>query len=312
MGIDMAQYSMEDLDDDPCSTRNIGDVLIGEDAARLLIEASSSGDDTALQSLLSQPKWAKIMLEEPHSIYNESRPRQGSDDPPKVSVRQIGNIERAFTVAVRNRHPAILSTLMAFSKNQGIDASEFIAKTTMYKIIDNEHAWVFRALASADPNIVNFHIAHGTLALYEAVRRRQTDLVAVLLEFGADPLHSVQQHKSIGTYNSSLMSRAAMAEGPRMTKMLLEHGAPIAHTAALHTAARFGRLDTMRLLMQHGADVDEVIIEWHYWTPMHFAASRGIVDAMKLLEGTGARLDLKDEDGKTPAQLLEEFNTADQ
>ncbi|KAF2438456.1 ankyrin [Karstenula rhodostoma CBS 690.94] len=293
--------------DDPCSTRDVGDVLIGEDAARLLIEASSSGDDTALQSLLLQPQWAKIMLESQHSIYKESRPRQGPNDARKVSAYQMQNIERAFRVAVQNHHPAILSTLMAFSTNQGVDATEFVPKTTMYKIIDNEHAWVFRALASADPNIVNFHIAHGTLALYEAVRRRQTDLVVVLLEFGADPLHPVQHPEDLATYNSSLMSRAAMAQGPRMIEMLLQHGTPIAHTAALHTAARFGELDTMRLLLQHGADLNEVIVGWSNWTPMHFAASRGEVGAMKLLEESGARTDVKDDDGKTPVQLLKEY-----
>jgi hypothetical protein len=40
---------------------------------------------------------------------------------------------------------------------------------------------------------------------------------------------------------------------------------------------------------------------------MHFAASGGQVDAMKLLESNGARSDVKDLNGKTPAQLLEEY-----
>ncbi|KAF2126196.1 ankyrin [Dothidotthia symphoricarpi CBS 119687] len=178
----------------------------------------------------------------------------------------------------------------------------------MYKIVRGGDAAVFKALLSADPNIINFRLGHGhELPLYEAVRLRQPDIVAVLLEFGADPLHPVKQSKKLGTYRSSLMSFAAFA-GTRMTEMLLEHGLPIAHTGALHSAASTGRLDTMRLLMQHGADVHEVI--WRAWTPMHFAAWRGRVDAMKLLEHSGARSDLKDEDGKTPAQLLEEHNTA--
>jgi ankyrin repeat protein len=84
---------------------------------------------------------------------------------------------------------------------------------------------------------------------------------------------------------------------------------PIAGTAALHTAARFGQLETMRLLMQYGADLEEVVPGWGNWTPMHFAASTGKVDAMKLLEQQGARKDSKDEDGKTPAQVLEDQKT---
>jgi len=39
---------------------------------------------------------------------------------------------------------------------------------------------------------------------------------------------------------------------------------------------------------------------------MHFAALNGKVDAMKLLESNGARSDLEDENGQTPAQILEE------
>jgi ankyrin repeat protein len=105
------------------------------------------------------------------------------------------------------------------------------------------------------------------------------------------------------------MSRAAMVEGPRMTEMLLEHGMPITGSGALHTAAVFGQHDTMRLLIQHGANVEEGLLNWRNWTPMHAAASKGKVDAMKLLEKIGARSDLKDTDGKTPAQLLEEQNT---
>lgn len=39
---------------------------------------------------------------------------------------------------------------------------------------------------------------------------------------------------------------------------------------------------------------------------MHFAASKGQVEAMKLLKSNGARSDVKDVNGKTPLELLEE------
>ncbi|KAF9736845.1 hypothetical protein PMIN01_04624 [Paraphaeosphaeria minitans] len=63
---------------------------------------------------------------------------------------------------------------MAFSSKQGIVASEFhVAKITIYKTLDDEHAWVCRSLATADPGIVNFHVFHGALLLYEAVKREK-------------------------------------------------------------------------------------------------------------------------------------------
>lgn len=288
------------------STRDVGDVIVGDDAARVLMEASKSGDDTALQSLLSQPQWIKTILEEQTSIFSEERPRQGPDDARMVSARDTSNFERVFTSAVRNRHAAVLSALMAFLKRQGIDFARYIAQTTMDKMIANEYAWAWETLASADPNIAHFYLHHGRLALYEAVRLGQTDLVAVLLKYGADPLHPVQHPEDLHTYRSSLMSWAASSTGPRMAEMLLEHGASIPGTAALHSAAGFGQFDTMRFLMQRGADVNEVIPTWKDWTPMHFAAWRGRVDSMKWLEDNGARSDLKDRDGKTPAQVLKE------
>lgn len=101
-----------------------------------------------------------------------------------------------------------------------------------------------------------------------------------------------------------------------MTEHLLTHEVPIPSSGALRVAAELGRLDTMRLLIQHGADVNERLPEefpQRYSnvrlvsgrTPMHYAASTRQVKAMKLLESNGALSDLGDKNGMTPAQLLE-------
>lgn len=45
------------------SERHVGVVLIGKEAARLLIEAITSGNNTGLQGLLLQPQCIKTMLE---------------------------------------------------------------------------------------------------------------------------------------------------------------------------------------------------------------------------------------------------------
>lgn len=306
----MAELTIADLKDYPSgydSPREIGDVLIGEDAARLVIEASSSGNDAALQNLLSQPQHIKTALEKPHTIYSEDRPREGPDDVRQVSAMRISNIERAVTAAAGNGHATAVSTLLNFAKQQGMDASDAISRFTINKTIRGGHGAAMKAMAIAYPEVLTFRVGMDSRPLYEAVRWRKYDVTAALLEAGADPFQPLRPPKTVATYHSSLLSHAAMSEGPRMTALLLEHGLPVAGTAALHTAARFGQLDTMNFLMEHGADVDELLPSggWADWTPMHFAATRGQVDAMKLLEHNGARTDLKDRDGNTPAQILE-------
>jgi hypothetical protein len=119
----MAQPTLANLKEFPCSyysPKRIGDVLVGEDAARLLIEVSSYGNDTASQKLLSEPQWIKTMLEKPHCIYHESRPGQGPNDTRKVTATPVSNLERALTIAAMNDQAAVVSTLLAFATKQGI------------------------------------------------------------------------------------------------------------------------------------------------------------------------------------------------
>jgi hypothetical protein len=299
----MAEPSISDLQETPAlytSSRSVGDVLIGLDGARRLMEACSSGNDTALWSLLSQPENMTTMLNKPHVIYSKDARGQ-------VLARPIRNLERALTVASQYGHATVVTALLAFATEHSIPLSDVITRDVVNKTIDGGHAVVFEALATAYPEVIEIRIGHGhERLLYEAVRRRHPDIVAALLELGADPLHPVAPGgRQLMNFRSSLMSFAAMIEGPRTTAMLLDRGVPIAGTAALHTAAAFGHLDTMRLLMQHGADLEEVVPGWKGWTPTHFAASEGKADAVELLVQHGARKDAEDEDGKTPAQLLE-------
>jgi ankyrin repeat protein len=63
------------------------------------------------------------------------------------------------------------------------------------------------------------------------------------------------------------------------------------------------RLAAIRLLVEHGADVNAVQ-SGSLNTAMHFAATRGAKDIMALLESLGASSDARNAAGKTPAELL--------
>jgi hypothetical protein len=312
----MAELTMADLKPHPGiyqSSREVFDVLIGEDAALPLIEALSSDDNTTLRSMLSQPQWIKIALEKPHCIYNQDRPVDDKNHVRTVMAMPLSNLVRAIIIAARDGHATAISTLLSFASQQGIKPMSVIMRWAVDRAINNGHAAVFEAMISADPKVVTFPLGHNNLPLVQAIKRRKTEVVAVLLEHGANPIRT----DKVVSYSLSLLSFAARAKGTRMTELLLKHGVSVACSGALHTAANRGALDTMRLLMQHGADVNELLPAdtlaqfekslHSSWTPMHFAASSGQVDAMKLLESNGARSDVKDVNGKTPAQLLEEY-----
>ena len=311
----MAELTMADLKSFPAgyqSSRAIFDVLIGKDAALPLLEAIDSGDNVTLRSMLSQPQWAKIVLEESHCIYYQECPSNNKSDIRGVSAMPMSNLKRAIIKAAMNGHATAISTLLSFASQQGIKPMSVMTRWAVDRAINNGHAAVIEAMISADPEVVTFPLGHGNLPLVQAIKRRKTEVVAVLLQHGANPIRTDR----VVSYDLSLLSFAARAEGTRMTELLLKHGVSVACSGALHTAANRGALDTMRLLIQHGADVNELLPAdtlsqfnkslYSSWTPMHFAANGGQVDAMKLLESNGARSGLRDENGRTPAQLLEQ------
>lgn len=76
---------------------------------------------------------------------------------------------------------------------------------------------------STYPIVLNFPLGHdsiGVRPLYVAARLMQTNVVAVLIELGTDPLHPVEHTENFLGYISSQLSLAAMGS-PRVTKMLL-------------------------------------------------------------------------------------------
>ncbi len=102
---------------------------------------------------------------------------------------------------------------------------------------------------------------------------------------------------------------AAFFGHPGAVRLLLEHGSEV-DARALNTmrntplhAAVAGPMDAggVRLLLDHGADPDAR--QEGGFTPLHSAAQRGDAGTVRLLLERGARTERPDDEGRVPADL---------
>lgn len=133
----------------------------------------------------------------------------------------------------------------------------------------------------------------------------------VLLRAGADPNGDCMW----GALFPALGTAAAKGS-LNMLLQLLNAGAKIPQSVALHAAANFGRVDSMELLLEHGADVNEVPFkderlwkDWCYKPPLHFATSLRNMESVKWLLDHGADPAIKDREGKTLLKASDTLRT---
>jgi len=155
------------------------------------------------------------------------------------------------------------------------------------------------------------------------------ELMKILLTHGANPnaalkTATLQRAHTPGEFTlgegATPLMRAAKNGDSATIRLLLEHGAdPNAqqrnHTTALMFAAGLGRgtgaftkdyateaelLESVKVLVAAGADVNAVSDAGE--TPLHYGAQASD-DIVKFLASNGAKLDVKDKQGRTPVEM---------
>ena len=215
-------------------------------------------------------------------------------------------VERACKVG----NAAIVEFLLEFAKTHDVPSSKVIERGTVNVAIESNDLSTFMALAASLPHVIEFDLGPGgghPLDKTVGSARNgipygdtRTPLLAFLLENGADP------NKPTGARMHRL-GRAAGAGSLTAVRLLLQHGATIAGSGALHMAAKNGKVDVLELLLEHGANInellgDEAASEWYSergqrqkaasMTALQFAVQERQVEAIEWLNkhGTDANI----------------------
>jgi hypothetical protein len=139
---------------------------------------------------------------------------------------------------------------------------------------------------------------------FKALERDQEDKVQHLLERGFDPnspnpkgqpalMYAMQQSSNkvvdllVNWPTTRLSVRNAQGETPLML------------------AAIQNKLSLAKLLVLRGADVNQT-----GWTPLHYAATKGHIEMMRLLIDNSAYLDAESPNGTTPLMMAAHYGTS--
>ena len=138
------------------------------------------------------------------------------------------------------------------------------------------------------------------------------DEVRVKEMLGADPrlLHSRTSDGFPSAGVAIFFGHGALA------RWLIEQGADVnapaenaMGVAPVHAAAAACDRETMRMLLERGADANAR--QQMDYTALHAAASRGDIEMAKLLLAHGAQRDAKASDGMTPADVARKYGKAE-
>ncbi|MCJ1403534.1 hypothetical protein MMC11_006757 [Xylographa trunciseda] len=131
-------------------------------------------------------------------------------------------------------------------------------------------------------------------------------MTAFLLRNGADANVTVMNPEM------TLLSSAAARESTTILRMLLEHGARVEKSHVLEAAAKGGHGPNAEILLQAGADINEVPA-WGgqpgydeqavVGTALHAAIKKGHVDFAKWFVQRGADWTLLNDEGKTAVEV---------
>jgi ankyrin repeat protein len=188
-----------------------------------------------------------------------------------------------------------------------LDHGAVVHPDVMRVLLINRARETYILLLETNAVDVNYYIPWWGDMLSNVARRNDLGWAQLCLDRGADPNQNlVDEHQSI-------LAAVAELASVEMAALLIRYGARVKGSGAIVMAAEEGKLDVVRLLLDKGADINEIGIE-HPTDPrfqedmgsaLHRAVEGGHEEVVRFLLDQGADVNLKDVIGRTPLALAE-------
>lgn len=215
-------------------------------------------------------------------------------------------LEKLAGIAARHHHSKILKFCISIGANVNDDAVRM-------GLLQSGRPATYKAAISAGFDLNYNH--DGTIGgpLIWATLTNHIPLATFLLDHGADVNRDVQN------YVYRPLAKAAENNNVAMIELFLGHGAQIDRSGALIVAAEHGKLEAVRCLVSHGANIDlirkgdtDLYNSIHVEeSALHKAVRGGHEDVVAFLVESGAQLDPMNHEGKAALVISVEMNNAE-
>jgi len=214
-----------------------------------------------------------------------------------VNAMDRNNVDVPLSYAVANNDLATARILLAWGANPnwGHNGYPLLLDASYHGYIDICDLLIHYGAKVNGGNI------YDITPLHEAANPQ---VAALLLSKGAK-LNTIERWRGCNPFMRSLGGRPEVAKF--LLRKGADINNHCEGFTALTLAAQFGHTEICRILIARGAPINLINNEvgWPGYAPLHFAIIGGHLDTVKLLLDHGAKVNWKDKDGNTPLTIAE-------